>query len=764
MIWRNLSRRKARTLLTVVGIAIGIAAIVALRATADGLTNYYALFGGSGADLLITQEESVDVMFSAIKEEVGPELAHLPEVERVAGVLVTFASVEGVPYFIVFGYDPHEFAIQHFRIVEGEGLSRGQTLATRAVGRRGPVLDRRTGKPLILGRMAAQNLEKEIGDALKLYEVTYRVVGIYETGKPIEESGAVVSLQEAQAMAGKPRQVNAYQVQLKDLGQMKQVRQRIQRRFPDLTVSASADFADEQEMLAYMRGFTWAVSLLAMLIGGVGVMNTMLMSVFERTREIGVLRAVGWRKGRVLVMILKESLVLSSLGGLIGVGLGVGAVRVLARMPATVGILSGTLSDTFSSALFLQVLTVTFALGVVGGLYPAWRASRLVPLEALRYEGRRPGAVTAAHRYVGGMAVRNLSRQWTRTLLTVVSVGVAIMGIVLLEALTDGLVVQVAALTFKNEVDLAAMEAEASIDLSTIDERVVKRISALPGVKRAEGFLTGYAATEDLPFFIIFGYHPAGQGIRHFQIVEGEGLSANRQIIIGRVAAENLKKEVGETIRIFNTPFRVAGIYETGVPFEDGGGVIRLRDAQMLFNQPRKVSFIGLKVEDPDRVEEVRRRIEEAFPEVFVSMAADFAEGAVDIKVTRSMTWAITVLAIVVSAVGMTNTMVMSVFERTREIGVLRALGWRKSRVLGMILRESVVLSLASALIGVVGGVAVGQALNALPLVAGFIRLIFSPALLARALMIALVLGAVGGLYPAWHASRLQPLEALRHE
>ena len=146
---------------------------------------------------------------------------------------------------------------------------------------------------------------------------------------------------------------------------------------------------------------------------------------------------------------------------------------------------------------------------------------------------------------------------------------------------------QVSALAFKTEVDLAAMEAEASMDLSTIDEWVVKRIAALPGVERAEGFLTGYAATEDLPFFVVFGYHTAGRSIRHFHIVEGEGLPANRQIIMGRVAAGNLKKEVGQTIRIFNTPFRVVGIYETGVPFEEGGGVMSSNSKYRAYDVPR---------------------------------------------------------------------------------------------------------------------------------------------------------------------------------
>jgi putative ABC transport system permease protein len=186
--WRNLSRRPARTLLTLSGIAIGIAAIVVLTTAADGLSRYYSVFGGGGAHLLITQEESVDAVFSAVDEDVGQELSRIREVGSVAGMLVTLTSLERVPYFIVYGYDPQGFAIEHFRVTEGEGLSAG------AKGTR--------GKPLILGRMAAQHLEKGIGDSLKLPGGIYRVVGIYETGRPTEESGAVIPLNDAQEMAG----------------------------------------------------------------------------------------------------------------------------------------------------------------------------------------------------------------------------------------------------------------------------------------------------------------------------------------------------------------------------------------------------------------------------------------------------------------------------------------------------------------------------------------------------------------------------------
>jgi putative ABC transport system permease protein len=112
----------------------------------------------------------------------------------------------------------------------------------------------------------------------------------------------------------------------------------------------------------------------------------------------------------------------------------------------------------------------------------------------------------------------------------------------------------------------------------------------------------------------------------------------------------------------------------------------------------------------------------------------------------------------------MANTMVMSVMERTREIGVLRALGWRKRRVLWMIVRESVALSLLGSAAGVAVGLALGLLLNQVPAMQGFLRLRYSVELFAQAIGTALILGVVGGVYPAWRASRLQPVEALRYE
>jgi putative ABC transport system permease protein len=124
------------------------------------------------------------------------------------------------------------------------------------------------------------------------------------------------------------------------------------------------------------------IYFLTALVGSIALMNTMIMSVFERTREIGVLRAVGWGRRLVLRQVMTESLLLTIISGVVGTGVTLGIARLFTEFAT--GAFANALHVT--PALIGQALGICVVLGVVGGLYPAWRATRFSPVEALRYE------------------------------------------------------------------------------------------------------------------------------------------------------------------------------------------------------------------------------------------------------------------------------------------------------------------------------------------------------------------------------------------
>ena len=375
MLFKNLFRRKGRTFLTLAGIAIGVAAIITLGAMAEGMREgYNSMARGSQADLVLSQADAMDVTLSGIDEEVGQILQSWPEVIDVDGMLMGNVQTEGSAYFYIFGYDPQGFAIDHFRIVEGQSLAEARRVR---------------GKPLLLGRGAAQNLDKEVGDTLhmtgdtfRIMDSTFRIVGIYETGTGWEDGGAVITQRDAQRLSGRPHQVAMYGIKLRDPHQVEEVRAYLEEHFDEIDVSLSSEFGESLPDMQRMEEMTGQIVFMAILLGVVSMLNTMLMSVLERTREIGVLRALGWQRRQVVSMILKEALVLGFLGGIFGLLLGMGMVWSIKLIPS----IGDMLEPVYGIGLVVQSMLVALVAGALGGLYPAIRATRMRPIEALRYE------------------------------------------------------------------------------------------------------------------------------------------------------------------------------------------------------------------------------------------------------------------------------------------------------------------------------------------------------------------------------------------
>jgi ABC-type antimicrobial peptide transport system permease subunit len=747
LILKNLLRRKIRTSLTVLGVCVGVTAIIALGALADGFqAGYGSMMSGSKADLVLSQPDTMDISYSAVKESVGAELEAMPEVEAVSGMLQGLTQTESEPIFIVFGYPEGSFILDRFQIKQGVGLYERIPRELR-------------GTPIWLGSAAAEVMDKSVGDTLRITSTTYRIVGIYETGDAFEDSAALLRLEDAQELLGKDRQVSLFYIRLKEPDLRARLEERVIRQWPDLKLSGTSEFADKQSMQAILRAFVWVIGGLAIVIGGVGMLNAQLMAVFERTREIGVLRAMGWNSRRVLGMILGESVLVCLAGGVLGILLG----WLLLMGLSQITVLMGTQTGNIRPGLIAQAMLVVLVLGLIGGLYPAWRASRLAPVEALRYEG---GSSKVRRLPIGGMAVQSLWQRSTRSLLTLGAIGLTVGAILALEAIVRGFMASFTDMANGTQAEIMIRQADiADTTLSSIDERVIDSISAMPEVRSVSGVVfTGLILPDSGVMFLLQGYSINEFAIRRFHIVEGEMLTGNRQILLGRLMADTLKKGVGDIVELSGMRFRIVGIYESNIGWEQTGGVTTLRDGQNFVGRPRKVSMIAVKLKDASQARTLAEHINQQFPDVYAALSSEFAEEMPDMQSSNAMLDGISVMAILAGGLGVLNTMLMAVFERTREIGVLRALGWRRRAVLGMILRESVLLGLLGGLVGIVISFGLVYLMRMNAALGSWVDPVWDWDIFARAILLSLFLGAVGGLYPAYRATRLQPVEALRYE
>src|SRR3990170_1513181 len=366
LILKNLLRQRVRTGLTVLGISLGITTVVALGVITSGFKATAAeLLRLGGADFMVAQEGTADMTFSTVSEEDSAAIARRPDVERAEGMLFHVARVGSNPFFFLMGRQAQDLAANPPPLKTGTVFSPAET------------------DVIMLGDRAASDLGVEVGDAVEIDRRSFRVVGIHHTGTLYEDGGGYAPLATVQELAGKPGVVTAIFVKARTGVDPHELALGIEEQFPNLaSIVDVSDYGEVDQGLEMLDAANLAISVLAVGIGAIGVMNTMVMSVFERTREIGILRAVGWRGSRILRMIVAESLLLCVIAAGVGAALGVLATRAVLLIQT----ISNFLEPQYTLEVFARGLVVAVFVALVGALYPAYRAVRLTPMEALRYE------------------------------------------------------------------------------------------------------------------------------------------------------------------------------------------------------------------------------------------------------------------------------------------------------------------------------------------------------------------------------------------
>ena len=404
---RGLSSNKLRTALTMLGIVIGVGAVITLLSVGQGVEQYIAQqFQSIGSNLLFVVPGQLQHTPGALRRgRASQGLTHgdalaiadpfnVPDVVAVAPELGRFTAVtagkrDALPQ--VLGVTPVYTSVRNWEVVLGEFVDEG-TLATQS-------------RVAVLGQTVAERLfpneDYPLGQTIKIGAVPFRVIGVMEgkggSGFGDQDNAVFVPLTTAQARIYRDRTLSGeYRVSViyaaavseermeaaaEQIAELLRQRHSIAYRDDDdFTIINQSDIISIfGEITGVLTIFLGSIAAISLLVGGIGIMNIMLVSVTERTREIGLRKAVGAKRRDILMQFLIEAVVISMIGGLVGLGLGIVGAQLVSR-------LAEELTAVTSVQSVLLAIGFSAAVGLFFGIYPATRAARLNPIDALRYE------------------------------------------------------------------------------------------------------------------------------------------------------------------------------------------------------------------------------------------------------------------------------------------------------------------------------------------------------------------------------------------
>lgn len=845
---RGLLAHKFRLVLTILAVVVSVAFMSGTQIlTATVSSSFAKIFDDvfQNIDAVVRSSDKVDTGFGAIREPIDETV--LPAVAAVNGVTAAEGQVQGQVTILDRNGDPignpragpptfglnwmNEPALNGWRLTQGA-----------------PPTD---PDQVVIDTKTATTAGFSVGDTVSIQTTKgvapYRMSGIAGFGTTDNYAGSAAALfttPMAQELLLEPGKLNWISVAGNDGLAQDELTTRIRAVLPPKTEALTGQAFTDESQDVFRRIFDFLgtalliFGIVALAVGAFIIYNTFSIIVAQRTREVALLRAMGASRGQVLRSVTLEALVVGLVASALGILGGVGLAAGLTRLLGTTGTEFDQHGLTYPPSAFVVSMVVGTLVTVLSGFFPAWRASRIPPVAAMRdvaidTGGRRPvrivigmlslvggaallglglfvakdnkvsivgagvafvfvGAIVSGplfarplsrvlgapmRSFTGRLARANAMRNPRRTAATasalMIGVGLIVTFAILIQSIkaTVGNMLETA-ITADLVIDSNTDPGQPGLSLDTID-----KLEAVDGVDAVAGLQGGFASVEGRPTRVLGSDLSTLPRLLKINTTAGTlaALDSN-QVAVPKKLAEEKGWKVGSPFPakyiVDNAPpVTIGAVYE--MPgLSTGIGIVMPLEAfaKRMPSQLQTYSQIYLSATPGSDTAALQARLKPMVkaisPRASVQNPDEFAKGQTGfLDVLLAIVSVLLVLAILIAILGIINTLLLSVVERTREIGLLRAVGMRRAQARSMIRWESVIFALQGTALGLLIGFVFGSALvSAIAAQLEGVTFAVPWSLLATMVILAFIGGILAGVLPAWSASRLKVLDAVATE
>jgi putative ABC transport system permease protein len=364
------------------------------------------------------------------------------------------------------------------------------------------------------------------------------------------------------------------------------------------------------------------------------------------------------------------------------------------------------------------------------------------------------------------LILTNLNRHRIRSLISIAGIAFSVAAMLTIVTILQGAVGMFSGILSSDSQIIVFERNVSDLFFSDVAPSALQRIASWPMVQHADPVLFGIVSSADHPIITCFGVTEADARIRKATWIKGDRTDFGKHdddVVLGERAADFLATTVGSHVQIGHGTFHVIGILQTSNGFEDGGVFMPLRSAQSFFHKDGS-SVITVKMRSKEEIAAFKSAVKTSFPNLIALEDQEFTRSYSQFKILKATAWAVGGCGLLLGGLGVANTMIMSVFTRIREIAILRVNGFSNAQIAGMIFGESALVAVAGAFTGLLIGTSFLLVLQHIPALHGYVDVTIQPLVILIVIVLALLTGVAGALYPAVYAMRIRAVEALRFE